>query len=143
MIRQQTLKNNFSYIEVTNIHAQAKIALRGAHVFEYKAKDKPALLWLSPKAYFEERKAIRGGIPICFPWFGKHKEDASLPQHGFARTALWELAREETLEDGSTHVQLKLSNTAETLKVWAYTFEVYLDVFIGETLKLGLYITRV
>jgi D-hexose-6-phosphate mutarotase len=140
MIKYKTLGNGFNYIEVSNTHAQAKIALQGAHVFEYKSKDKPALLWLSPKAYFEESKAIRGGIPICFPWFGKHKEDASLPQHGFARTALWKLVLEEELADDSTHIQLKLSHTTDTLKVWAHKFEVYLDVFVGKTLRLELHI---
>jgi len=140
MLEHKIFTNGFKYIEVTNLHAQAKIALQGAHVFEYKVKDKPALLWLSSQAYFEESKAIRGGIPICFPWFGKHKEDSSLPQHGFARTTLWELVHEEELEDGSTHIRLKLSDSEETLKVWAYKFEVYLDVVVGEKLSLGLHI---
>jgi len=142
MIKQKNHNNNFIYLEVTNTHAQAKIALQGAHVFAYKAKDKPALLWLSPKAYFEEGKAIRGGIPICFPWFGKHTSDDELPQHGFARTALWELVLTEELEDGSTHLRLKLTDSEETLKVWAYRFEVCLDVVVGETLQLGLHITN-
>jgi glucose-6-phosphate 1-epimerase len=142
MIAHKQYPNGFKYIEITNAYAHAKIALQGAHVFGYKAKNKPALLWLSPKAYLEEGKAIRGGIPLCFPWFGKHKSDISLPQHGFARTALWELVLENELDDGSAHIRLKLSYTKETLKVWAYKFEVYLDIIVGETLHLGLQITN-
>jgi len=142
MVAHKTFANGFKYIEIINIHAQAKIALQGAHVFEYKSKNKPALLWLSPQACFEESKAIRGGIPICFPWFGKHKKNDTFPQHGFARTILWELVLEEELEDASTHIRLKLSDSEETLKVWAYRFEVYLDVVIGEKLILGLHITN-
>ena len=78
MIEHKTLKNGFPYIEISNKYAHAKIALQGAHIFAYKAIDKPALLWLSPNATMQEGKAIRGGIPICFPWFGKHKVDSTL-----------------------------------------------------------------
>ena len=91
MITHKQFDNGYKYLEIQNDHAEAKIALQGAHLFHYKAKNKAPLLWLSEKAYFEEGKAIRGGIPICFPWFGKNKENATLPQHGFARTALWKV----------------------------------------------------
>lgn len=136
MIKQKTLKNNFPYIDIQNKYAKAKIALQGAHVFEYQAVDKPALLWLSDAAYFTEGKAIRGGIPLCFPWFGKHKSDDALPQHGFARTALWELVLEEELVDGSSHVQLKLCESSQSLALWNYRFELTLDVYVGEALRV-------
>jgi len=140
MIQHKILKNDFPYIEISNQYAHAKIALQGAHLFAYKATDKPALLWLSPKATMQEGKAIRGGIPICFPWFGKHKVDSTLPQHGFARTSLWKVVNEEERTDGATHIRLQLTQTANTRKLWAYDFEVNLDVIVGETLSLTMHI---
>jgi len=142
MIQHKILKNGFPYIEISNQYAHARIALQGAHIFAYKATDKPALLWLSPKSMMQEGKAIRGGIPICFPWFGKHKVDITLPQHGFARTSLWKVVEEEEKADGTTHIRLQLTQTADTRKLWAYDFELNLDVVVGETLALTLHITN-
>ena len=140
MIEHKQYPNGFKYLEVSNRHANAKISLQGAHVFAYKAVNKPALLWCSQKAYFEEGKAIRGGVPICFPWFGKHEDDSSLPQHGFARTALWELIEETENEDDSTLVRLQLNHSEASLKVWAHKFTVMLEVTVGSTLSLALHI---
>ena len=142
MIEHKQYLNGFKYIEVNNAYASAKIALQGAHVFAYKAVDKPALLWCSKKAYFEEGKAIRGGIPICFPWFGKHEDNSSLPQHGFARTSLWDVVKEEE-KDGTTLIRLQLSHSDESLKLWAYKFEVCLDVMVGESLEMSLHIKNI
>ena len=140
MIEHKQYPNSFAYLEVDNKYAHAKIALQGAHVFEYKAVDKPALLWCSKKANFEKGKAIRGGVPICFPWFGKHEEDSTLPQHGFARTSLWKVIEEKERDDGTTHIKLELTSTKESLKVWAYAFSVILEVHIGSMLSLSLQI---
>ena len=141
MIRHKELDNGFKYIEIQNAHAEAKIALQGAHLFHYKGKAEPSLLWVSDEAYFEEGKAIRGGIPICFPWFGKNKEDATLAQHGFARTQLWALVLEEETNDGS-HIRLQLKENADTLKQWPYQFNVYLDITISKTLTIALSVTN-
>lgn len=142
MITHKQLDNGFKYIEIKNKEAEAKIALQGAHLFRYKVKDKPSLLWLSKAAYFEEGKAIRGGIPICFPWFGKNKDNPSLPQHGFARTQLWAVILEEEKDDSTTHIRLQLTPNAHTLAQWNYLFDVTLDMIIGEALSIALSVTN-
>ena len=142
MIKHKEEKNGFKYIEIKNAKAEAKIALQGAHVFHYKKENKSSLLWLSELAFFEHGKAIRGGVPICFPWFGKHKNDATLPQHGFARTALWSLTLEEEIDDNTTHIELQLLSTKESKKVWDYDFDVRLDILVGEELSLKLMVTN-
>ncbi|NOR56314.1 MAG: D-hexose-6-phosphate mutarotase [Sulfurovum sp.] len=142
MIRHKALHNGFQYIEITNACAEAKIALQGAHVFHYKTKDNDPLLWLSEEAFFEEGKAIRGGIPLCFPWFGKHKTDTILPQHGFARTSLWSLSKTEEIDKDTTEVQLQLLPTPETKALWPYDFDVRLDVLVGSELTMTLSITN-
>jgi len=81
--------NGFKYLEVQNEAASAKIALQGAHIFHYQVKGEKPLLWLSEKSAFEEGIAIRGGIPLCWPRFGNLEK--TLPQHGFARTSMFEL----------------------------------------------------
>lgn len=142
MINHKQLDNGYKYLEIQNDCAEAKIALQGAHLFHYKVKNKAKLLWLSEKACFEEGKAIRGGIPICFPWFGKNKENATLPQHGFARTALWKVILEKELDESTTHIRLQLKPNVDTLEQWPYLFDLYLDVSIGEELSIALSVTN-
>ena len=134
--------NGFKYIEVQNKQAEAKIALQGAHLFHYKEKDTAPLLWLSEAAYFEEGKAIRGGIPVCFPWFGKNKNDPSLPQHGFARTEVWSVVIEEEVDDSTTHIQLQLKPNRDTLEQWTYLFNVTIDIIIGHELNMVFSVTN-
>lgn len=70
----------------------AEFTLHGAHVLAYQPANRDrSILFVSDQAIFERGKPIRGGIPICFPWFGSNAEDASLPAHGWARTSEWEL----------------------------------------------------
>ena len=142
MITHKQFDNGFKYIEIQNKQAEAKIALQGAHLFHYKLKDKPSLLWLSKVAYFEEGKAIRGGIPVCFPWFGKNKDDSTLPQHGFARTQIWTVVLEEEMNEGTTHIQLQLQPNTHTLSQWPYLFDVTLDITIGHELNIALSVTN-
>lgn len=61
-------------IEIQNSYATAKIALQGAHIFHYQRIDEEPILWLSKKSKFESGVAIRGGIPICWPWFGINED---------------------------------------------------------------------
>ncbi|HHS92458.1 MAG TPA: D-hexose-6-phosphate mutarotase [Campylobacterales bacterium] len=138
MITLKQKTNGFEYLEIQNDHAHAKIALQGAHIFHYQAKGEEPLLWLSENAYFEKGKAIRGGVPLCFPWFGPHRFDATLPQHGFARNQEWGYIARHELEDGSTHVQLMLTPNETTRAMWEYNFVLLYDIIVGKTLSLEL-----
>ena len=79
------LEGDLVYLSVWNKYADVDICLYGAHITNFKPYNTSEILWLSPTSYFEEGKPIRGGIPVCFPWFGPHKTDAEKPQHGFVR----------------------------------------------------------
>jgi glucose-6-phosphate 1-epimerase len=138
MLEYKNFANGFQYIEVNNDAACARIALQGAHVFHYQPVMKSPLLWLSTQSCFETGRAIRGGIPICWPWFGKHPENSSLPQHGFARTSLWELLETKEINAQTTEVTLRLQSSSETLQLWPYQFELVLVVTVGQTLSLAL-----
>ncbi len=138
MITLETLENSFQTITIENRNAVAKLALQGAHLFHYQAKDKSPLLWLSEISFFEQGQAIRGGIPICWPWFGINKNNAALPQHGFARTALWEYLDADESDNGTTIIRLQLKHSKETLSLWPYKFKLTMNITIGRTLSLSL-----
>ncbi len=90
-------------LEIKNSSAEVLISLYGAHVLSYKPAGGEEVLMLSRKSEFSYGKAIRGGIPLCWPWFSKHPSLPELPSHGFARIHSWALEdiRKETLADGS------------------------------------------
>ncbi len=78
-------------LTVDNGYAKAEISLFGAHVLSYQRHDEPASIWLSDKAVLDGSKPIRGGIPLCWPWFGpapaRVGSGSGKPSHGFARTS--------------------------------------------------------
>lgn len=132
------LQGQLEYIEVSNSVSEAKIALQGAHIFHFKVKGKKPLLWLSDTALFKTGKAIRGGIPICWPWFGAHNSNKLLPNHGFARTFLWEHIETKSISEAETKVRLRLKSSEDSLSLWPYRFELTLDISLGTELRLSL-----
>lgn len=62
----------YPVFEIEHALCAAKVALHGAQVISWKPKDEEEVLYLSPDAVFKEGKAIRGGVPICWPWFNAH-----------------------------------------------------------------------
>jgi len=85
----------------------AELFLQGAHLTKWQPKGALAVLYLSERTFYEPGKAIRGGVPIIFPWFGSRSlaitgGTTDGPSHGFARTALWTVAtvgmKNDTLE---------------------------------------------
>lgn len=138
MIEFKRLANGFEYIEVQNSAATAKIALQGAHLFEYKRPDKEDILWLSSLARFEEKFPIRGGIPICWPWFGPNKENPALPQHGFARISVFTLYEHEEIGEKTTQLTFQLCDSLESKRLWPFSFELYVKFRISDTLHVSL-----
>ncbi len=136
MVEVKSFENGFEYIEVSNAIATAKIALQGAHLFEYSVKGKSDLLWLSPMSAFEEGVAIRGGIPICWPRFGSL--DESMMQHGFARIFKFKLIEAKELNAQTTLLSLRLSDSKESRALWSHAFELDVAFVITETLEISL-----
>ena len=94
---------------VKNKFATAELAPYGAHVLSYTPAGKDDLLWVSAKSNFQDGAPIRGGIPVCWPWFGP----AAQPAHGKARLALWDFEDARAEADGSTTICLGLDMTDE------------------------------
>jgi len=139
VVTLKSFANGFEYLEIQNSTAHAKIALQGAHIFEYRTK-KGALLWISETSKFEEGTAIRGGIPICWPRFGNL--DKSLPQHGFARIFLFELITVKEINECLTQVHLQLKSSEASKEIWDYDFTLDIVFDISKTLSISMKTTN-
>jgi glucose-6-phosphate 1-epimerase len=116
----------------------AELYLHGAHVTGFCPQGGQPVLWLSEAASFRPDKAIRGGIPVCWPWFGPHPSDPTLPQHGFARTSDWTVSGTAELPGGEIEIRLRLRDDENTRKLWPYAFQLQLRVVAGTSLELEL-----
>ena len=126
-------------IDIDNQYATARISPYGGQVLSYQPKGQTEdVLFLSDKAVYQQGKAIRGGIPVCWPWFGDDASGYGRPAHGFARNIPWDVLATTNNPDGSTSVKLGLTSTDESLAIWPNQFELTLDVTVGEQLTLAL-----
>lgn len=115
--------------------AEARLSLEGGHVLSWMPAGAGEQLYLSPRSEFVPGKAIRGGVPVCFPQFA---ERGPLPKHGFARTMLWELVSHEQGKDDALAV-LRLRDTDATRAIWPHAFELELSVRVsGRVLDVEL-----
>lgn len=142
MITHKKLPNGFEYVEVKNSSAEAKIAMQGAHLFHYARADEEPLLWLSEVSDFEIGKAIRGGVPVCWPWFG-FNEDKALPQHGFARVSIWEFVSSYEIDEKTTTLTFSLDYNEKTFQIWRFKFELELHITISDKLTMELKTTNI
>ncbi len=117
--------------------AEATIYLQGAHVAEWKPAGQRAVLFLSSRSQFVPGKAIRGGVPVIFPWFGPRSDGRPGPQHGFARNLEWTI--EETgLRDGRVAIELTLQPNETTRTLGYHAFHLSLRVTVGPDLEFEL-----
>ena len=107
--------------------AAVTLSLHGGHVLSWKPAGAQEQLYLSPRSEFAPGKAIRGGVPVCFPQFA---ERGQLPKHGFARTLPWELVSQEQGKDDALAV-MRLRDNDETRRLWPHAFELELSVRVG------------
>lgn len=124
--------------EVSNQHANSNITLQGAHVATWQPRGQEPVIWLSPHAKFVPGKSIRGGVPICWPWFGPHATDSKLPGHGYARTVAWEVLETKALPDDTTFLRLGLVESDLTRAQWPYPSLVQVEITVGKTLRIAL-----
>ena len=123
---------------LTTSHGETEVYLHGAHVTRLHL-DGQAVLWMSKDAVFDGKKALRGGIPIIFPWFGPHPTDNEKPQHGFARDRPWEvLGTKETKHE--TKLELGLQSSPETKELWPFDFAAKVIITLGSAFYVELQI---
>ena len=134
------LAPGFPALELDNGHARATIALQGAQVMTWAPRGQQPVIWLSRAAKFAPGKSIRGGVPVCWPWFGAHATEPSFPGHGFARTVPWELLDAQT-QGGETRLRFRINPDSAPPAQWPKGTEATLELTVGAKLAIAL-VTR-
>jgi len=128
---------NWPKVQVTGPAASGEVYLHGAHVTSWKPAGAAEVLYLSPNTIWQEGKAIRGGVPICYPWFGDKAGDPHAPAHGFVRARNWELESVER-HDNAVAVTFSTQSDDSTRQWWPGDFRTTYRVSFGEELVLEL-----
>jgi glucose-6-phosphate 1-epimerase len=135
-------KGGFPLASIDNGKASALISVYAGQLLSFRpAGHSHDMLFVSEAAYYEEGKAIKGGIPVCWPWFGADPEGLGRPAHGFVRNRAWTVSAAETLADGDTRLTLGLVDDEQTRGFWGSAFNLSLAVTVGNVLKAEL-VTR-
>ena len=114
-----------------------EVARQGAQLLFWTPKDQAPVVWMSPHAQFKRGKSLRGGSPVCWPWFGPHPENNSLPGHGFARNLEWRMLETSRLKD-ATRITMIFEPGEEQQKDWPHQAELTLSITMGEALEMEL-----
>ncbi len=136
-IRLSESTPGFPILQINHAEVTGSIALHGAHVMQWTPRGQRPVLYMSPDSLLQQGKPIRGGIPICWPWFGPRADAPQLPGHGFARLLEWTLDS-AVEEDVGVMLKLSLTDSAETLALWPHAFRLQLTVAMGDTLWVAL-----
>lgn len=121
----------------------AELYLHGAHLCRWQPRSEPyPVLWMSQASRFELGAPIRGGVPICFPWFGPKADAPAAPAHGVARIARWTLDQVDAESDGAMVVQLTLASDASSRTFVPQDFILVYTLRLGRTLSMTLAVTN-
>lgn len=142
-VRMGAGRGGLQRVLVETPQAEAEIYLHGAHVTQFQPRGQKPVLFMSEKSSFEPGKPIRGGMPICFPWFGARQDGRPGPAHGFARLHEWELVSARQKEDGAVALGFRFVSSAATRELWDEDFELTYAIVVGESLIVGLFVRNV
>jgi glucose-6-phosphate 1-epimerase len=129
-------------LHVTTSLASAEIYLHGAQVTAWQPAGAGEVIFVSERSYWQNGHAIRGGIPICFPWFRNKADDPTAPSHGFVRTREWRLDSVIAPGDETVTVACSTESDDATRLWWPHEFRVEYRIAIGKTLRLELTVTN-
>lgn len=137
LISSSVIQSNFNELPILIIKHKtctAAISLQGAHLLFWQPSiELTPVIWISEKNFFKKGKAIRGGIPICWPWFGQ----LGNPSHGFARIVDWTLESCQENDNGVDLI-LSLTNNQQTSSFFSKPFNISLNLHLGNTCEVGL-----
>jgi D-hexose-6-phosphate mutarotase len=126
-------------LDVASPHARAQVFCHGAQLTQWTPDGaERGVIWTSARSYFRPDKAIRGGVPVCFPWFGPHPSNAAQPAHGFARLADWALRDASEDAGGAVTLVFVIESDDTTRASWPHDFHVTLTCSIGRALDMAL-----
>lgn len=124
------------------------IAQQGAQILSYGPDDEPSIIWLSEEAKLEPGNSVRGGVPVCWPWFGDlqrnphsiqamHQQPQQASAHGLVRSIDWSLAEIEQSEQAAC-ISFSYNSLEQPLAHWPHAAELKLTVRLGERLSISL-----
>ena len=129
-------------IKITTSASTAEIYLQGAQVTSWIPAGGEEVIFLSDRSYWQNGKAIRGGIPVCFPWFRAKSGDPKAPAHGFVRTREWNLEHIGNGQNGAVSVVCSTDSDAMTRRWWPYDFCLSHRITVSDALQLELTVTN-
>lgn len=141
-----TLRDRLTLIDIANAFGSATLTTFGGTLLSYVPAGGTDLLWVSDTAVYDGSKPVRGGVPVCWPWFGPwdaaamgaDASDAAKKAHGFARYETWEVESVDSRPGGATRVVLVLLPNASIARAWPHAFRLRLAVTLGEQLQVEL-----
>ena len=124
------------------------ISQQGAQVLSYQEDDQPPLIWLSEQAAYKRGQGVRGGVPVCWPWFGglqhnpqtvqaMHLQPAAAPAHGLVRNLDWQLQGIDSRDDG-VQLEFVYNSATQPLADWPHAAELRLSIRLDERLHIQL-----
>lgn len=131
-------KGGLSRIRLNGPAAEAEVYLHGAHVTHFQPRGHKPVLFMSAESNFDPAKAIRGGVPVIFPWFGPNAANPKAPPHGFARTTAWTLQGIRAGADAAVEITLTLNPSDFSRLYWPHEFIATFTITIGKTLHMAL-----
>lgn len=138
-VMQTQDEGGLQYLEIDNPLASGKISLQGGQVIAWQPKFlAQPVLWLSSNARFVKGRSIRGGVPICWPWFGAHPTDSTFCPHGFARVIPWRVMDIDATPTGATRIILEMQDTPEAQRQLSYPYNLTLTITIGRRLRVEM-----
>ncbi len=141
-VRPTERAGGLTFLEIDAPGGTGELCLQGAHLTSWIPRDHSPVLWMSARSRFAPGLPIRGGIPLCFPWFNFHKDHPDASQHGFARILPWTLMRVREHAD-AVELALRLQDNPMTrATVWPHRFELTMTITLGTELQLALEVTN-
>jgi len=123
-------------MEIISSQAEAVIYLQGAHLTHWMPIGAKPVLFVSRQSHFATGKAIRGGVPICFPWFASRTGHPESPAHGFVRTANWTVSSVTPNDEGSITARFEFVDSEMTHIQWPHPFRAKYAITIGSSLEM-------
>jgi glucose-6-phosphate 1-epimerase len=128
-------------VQISSAFGSGEVYLNGSQVTSWKPAGHDEVLFVSTKSHWQEGQAIRGGIPICFPWFRAKGNDRLAPAHGFARTKTWQI-ESIVQNEGTVSLSMFTESDEQTRRWWPGEFRLLHRVTFGPNLTLQLVCTN-
>jgi glucose-6-phosphate 1-epimerase len=135
-------KGGLAKLRITSKAANAEIYLHGAQVTSWQPVGLEEVIFLSERSHWEDGRAIRGGIPICFPWFRGKADDPKAPAHGVVRTRQWRLDSITVREKDAVAAEFSIESDEFTRRWWPHDFRLTHRITVGDTLRMELIATN-